>query len=544
MSFPLRPDAVAGEEASTKANHFRGSLIVPIGKPGVLTVSEQVLISLWHGRDALVLTRANYTADRPRLGPYHQTTKALKRLTEQGVISTTKGRRGHGCSRVEPGPRFAVVAACLRGVHIEGHQRRTEVETEEERRAFDHLQATMVRTDKVEAHGLAFSAVLPVLPFRASQTPQGNRKKRPGRIYFRGTHNPQTIPRQFRHLLSLHFGGATYTDLIELDFCAIQPRLLYAEARAEPRADPYDMVMQELGCGQEFRPQIKGASMRMINAKGRSNGLESLRRLWSGLTDKWPTWSVPFTVESFVAAFETVHGPTIGHLLWKPTSSRLQHQDSEILIKVILCCADAGIPLIPIHDAVIIPTQFQTIVESFMDSSSMAVTGVVLPLKVKLISSPSQVIPQGLPLKSLREEHPSIPIAYTATASPNPTPKDHTMITTKAATHGRTNSSLKSAARTARITHLDGGWKIAPDTLPGVGWVLTDPTRRRKRYYATEAEARAAYGFYAFGIPAVWVRGIRPHSAKGTQGITEGEIVGFSNGSNSSTGRQGVAIPA
>ena len=414
MSFPLCPDAVAGNQETTKAKPFRGALIVPIGEPGTLTVSEQILISLWHGRDALVLTRANYTADRPRLGTYHQTVQAIKRLTERGAVSVTKGRRGHGCTRLERGPRFAVVASYLHGIHIVGEdQRKAETETPEERRAFDHLQAITVRTDQISSHGHSFPAVLQILPFRASQTKKGNRKKRPGRIYFRGAHNPQTMPKQYRGLLSLHLGGKAFTDLIELDFSAVQPRILYAEARAvPPTGDPYDMVVDELGCGAQFRPQIKDASMRIINAKGRRNGLESLGKLWRGQTEKWPEWSVPFTVESFVLAFEKVHGPTIGHLLWRPTSSRLQNTDSEILIKVILCCTDAGIPLIPIHDAVIIPTQFQTIVESFMADSSLAVTGVALPLKAKLVSSPKLVITSSPPLKSLREEHPSIPIAY------------------------------------------------------------------------------------------------------------------------------------
>jgi hypothetical protein len=173
-----------------------------------------------------------------------------------------------------------------------------------------------------------------------------------GRLYARGISYFQGLAEEERQEITIN--GST---VVELDYSALHPMLLYASKGIQYLGDPYSAVDKR----PEVRPFLKILLLCMINAdflwaQRAANtwlyGLEKneIRQLNNiGITKARP----------FMDKFMAVHRP-IAHYLCtgKETGMRLMNKDSKIALDVIDHFTKQGIPILCMHDSFIVQKQY------------------------------------------------------------------------------------------------------------------------------------------------------------------------------------------
>ncbi|WP_193366914.1 hypothetical protein [Pelagibius marinus] len=140
----------------------------------------------------------------------------------------------------------------------------------------------------------------------------------------------QGVPSELRPYLTIN-GKET----VEQDYSAIQPAILYAEAKLPFPEDPYD-----IGLDPRHRPWVKRAFNTLVNAE--NNHIRT------------PTDYDAATVGmSYSELLKKVSSslPEIAHAFGSGAGRRLQRIDSDIAEKVLLHFASKDIPCFPIHDS-------------------------------------------------------------------------------------------------------------------------------------------------------------------------------------------------
>lgn len=175
----------------------------------------------------------------------------------------------------------------------------------------------------------------------------------PGKVYltriFKGTWERggrlygafwQNLPQEAR--LGLTINGE---PVVELDYRAIQPSMLYARKGLSLDFDPYVVpgfdIPREVG---------KVQFNRLINNSGKvsvTGGLVFDQETQRSFIDKGE-------FHDYIAAMKIMHDP-ISDCFYSDTSVTLQRLDSSLALSVIARCLDEGIVCLPIHDSFIVP---------------------------------------------------------------------------------------------------------------------------------------------------------------------------------------------
>jgi len=137
---------------------------------------------------------------------------------------------------------------------------------------------------------------------------------------------------------------------VELDFAQMHPTMLYGEyaSGTQLKNDPYEV--QGLP-----RKTVKKLFNAMINAS-------SKQRQWpEGIGSK----NLKMTVSEAQALILEKHRP-IETAFFTGTGLRLQRQDSDIMVAILLELKRRDIPALPIHDSVIVPKNHKEIVTAVM----------------------------------------------------------------------------------------------------------------------------------------------------------------------------------
>ena len=135
--------------------------------------------------------------------------------------------------------------------------------------------------------------------------------------------------------------------VIEIDFKALHPTLLYAEAGMPPPPDPYALPDWP-------RPLVKKALLVLLNA---ATDLSARRALASD--DAMAEVALPSTQEAFRAAdaliseLRQLHAP-IAHAFGTDAGIRLMRQDSDLAANVLARLAAQGIIALPVHDSFLV----------------------------------------------------------------------------------------------------------------------------------------------------------------------------------------------
>jgi hypothetical protein len=129
----------------------------------------------------------------------------------------------------------------------------------------------------------------------------------------------------------------------ELDYGQMGLRLLYAQAGVQPEGDGlYDIL-----CGGYTRKGVKS----LINSAISSDKRQT--RMPKGTRDHFVG---QITYANAIKAIEDRHHP-IKHLFFKGQGLKLQVQEADIMVALLLALRDQGITALPIHDCVLVLCQ-------------------------------------------------------------------------------------------------------------------------------------------------------------------------------------------
>lgn len=164
--------------------------------------------------------------------------------------------------------------------------------------------------------------------------------------------------------------------LASLDYCSLNPRLVYAmEGIEPPQGDAYATPGLE-----EHRPGAK----RLFNARLFDVGPRKRkpRRTPEEVRAGTELYPPGMTIEELIAALERAHRP-ITHHFGTGIGHKLQFIESTILVKVLLTLTGERIVALPVHDCVVVPRSQVEVARRVMEAVSREVSGSIVPVSVE-----------------------------------------------------------------------------------------------------------------------------------------------------------------
>lgn len=195
------------------------------------------------------------------------------------------------------------------------------------------------------------------------------------RLYQKGNHGYQTLPKEERKLLLID-GQPT----IELDFVSLHPCiLLNREGRACPKTDIYCDVLKELNIRKtkDRRAAIKSAFLTAFN-------IDTLHGFYTytGQDKQYKQHLKKFRKPKEIYDAILVLYPELkGYLCCGDKSHELQGADSIIMIMILENLAKRGIKALSVHDSVICQVQDKNVVERVMKAAYKSCMGFDIQVK-------------------------------------------------------------------------------------------------------------------------------------------------------------------
>lgn len=202
--------------------------------------------------------------------------------------------------------------------------------------------------------------------------------KHKGRIIAQGMGNPQSLPARYRVWLSQGLDGQWHDNLTYLDYSANHLRMLYAWGKEDCPADPYGLLADMCFVGHpDARALAKTCTLLAFNSGSGIPG--ALKKIDEGIREtlgilKGSTDPIPWEPLMVLGALRELHGP-IAHRIGKKPACSLMDQEGEIMVDIALGCMAKRIPLLPIHDGVIVPQCFEKDTRSIMVEAWRATCG-------------------------------------------------------------------------------------------------------------------------------------------------------------------------
>jgi hypothetical protein len=178
------------------------------------------------------------------------------------------------------------------------------------------------------------------------------------------------LPSKERHLVTI--GGE---DIADLDYAAMFAHLAYLRIGAGfPKGDLYEVPGLE-----EHRAAAKVGLLSLLSRSS------DMQRLASDLKALLPDgWTAGRLMEAM-----TKRHPRIAHLFGSDVGIDLMFQESTILMDLLKRLERQGVPALPFHDGIAVPTSAKGVAASAMEEASRAALGVPLPVKEKTIWRPA-----------------------------------------------------------------------------------------------------------------------------------------------------------
>jgi hypothetical protein len=157
----------------------------------------------------------------------------------------------------------------------------------------------------------------------------------------------------------------------ELDYKAIHPTLLYAEAGGVFHGDPYDIP----GYPKAIRTLIKVAFNTMVNASNRKEAHWSILLRSRALTEAGEVpagYCSPLAISALLDAIEDRHRP-ISKAFYSDAGVKLMRKDSILAERVMLDLARDNIVALPIHDSFITRAECASQLEEAMENALQSV---------------------------------------------------------------------------------------------------------------------------------------------------------------------------
>lgn len=194
-----------------------------------------------------------------------------------------------------------------------------------------------------------------------------------GRFY---SHWAQGLPGELRRFIRING-----EPVMELDFKAIHPTLLYAERGLTFEGEMYVPP----GWPGEFRPVFKLLMLAAINADNRADAVKGARYDLNQDYDLLADFPECLRDRWLVPAFEALaimHKP-IADYFFTGAGLWLQRKDSDIAERVMLTLLDKGIVAVPVHDSFLVAHTHTEALREAMLAASQDLAGVAIPADEK-----------------------------------------------------------------------------------------------------------------------------------------------------------------
>ncbi len=207
----------------------------------------------------------------------------------------------------------------------------------------------------------------------------------------------QNIPREYRkHIHIATYSGGWPSYSFELDYSAIQPRILYAKERCELTSDVY-AIYDDSAKNAVSRETVKSLLLQMLNAASQKQALQAAQQelvkdfdkrwRWEHPSSKRPKMSVSEMLptgcpplKELMRDIEARHQP-IRQYFYTDVGKQLMYEDSMIAERVMLRMLKAGSVALPIHDSFLVRKGYQWDLERYMQEEFHAATGAIAPVK-------------------------------------------------------------------------------------------------------------------------------------------------------------------
>jgi hypothetical protein len=183
----------------------------------------------------------------------------------------------------------------------------------------------------------------------------------------------QGLPRAERHLVCVNG-----ERVVSIDLTALHVMLACLHAHGSlPLDDPYSVPQLEA-----YRPAVKIVCAAMLSRTGELTKLPAkVREACPDLPKHWTGRRIARAIKEHLPQLEGVWGKDMG--------MKFMNIDATMSLTVLVrLMHEHGIPSLPLHDAILLPASAQQLGVRTMQEVSLAVVGVVLPLKVETYDDP------------------------------------------------------------------------------------------------------------------------------------------------------------
>lgn len=185
-----------------------------------------------------------------------------------------------------------------------------------------------------------------------------------GRLHTKGYKHAQSFSKNER--LAMQINGE---PVVELDFSALHPHILYANEKIQFDGDPY----RKISSHEQLRPILKIALLRMINCRNTVEAKYSIKKTISKdfpeIYDNLSAFGIK-SIYDLVLDILKKHKPIAKYLCkGKKTGLKLMNKDAEMAIEIVSHFVNRGIPIIPIHDSFIIQSKYAEELREEMDKT-------------------------------------------------------------------------------------------------------------------------------------------------------------------------------
>lgn len=214
----------------------------------------------------------------------------------------------------------------------------------------------------------------------------------------------QSLPKVFRPFMRLDG-----QPLVECDFSALHPRLLYAILGDPVTEDPYRLEIPGCTDPESLRSAAKRVLLVMINAKSLKQAKNALQVRVNRGTLLLPSG---VTLDGLISAIQVRHSK-LKSCFFSDEGVHLQYRDSLIAERVLAAMVDAGCPLIALHDGFLCREGDKEMLTRSMTEAFLAEISVYPEIKVTPLArqegprqaAPSRTLPRVEGVHPFLREH-------------------------------------------------------------------------------------------------------------------------------------------
>jgi len=199
-----------------------------------------------------------------------------------------------------------------------------------------------------------------------------------GRWFQKGGLSYQELPEAERLKLLINSEG-----VVELDYSAMHPHMLYAWEGKQCPDDFYERIMELSGCTRFI---AKSVVLIAVNASSYRSYVAAINRDKGRQIKANMGRAVPKPIlydelkecrlhhKDIIESVKKAH-PVLGKYIYSGLANKLMLKESNIITSVLLSLMELGIPALPVHDSIISPRRHKDLVSSVMEGAYNQQTG-------------------------------------------------------------------------------------------------------------------------------------------------------------------------